>query len=85
MKIRVSDHALIRYMERVHGYDLAPLRDELSKKISTAAAVGAKNFKDNGFIYTLAYEADSVVVVTVLSNEMRENTRKIHTVRKRSI
>ncbi len=29
-KIKVSDHAIIRYFERVLGLDLAEIRDELS-------------------------------------------------------
>lgn len=40
--ISVTDHALVRYLERVHGVDMDAFRDALRSEISGAAvAVGA--------------------------------------------
>lgn len=40
--IRVTDHAVLRYMERVHNVDTEAFREALRAEVSsTAAAVGA--------------------------------------------
>lgn len=35
--IHISDHALIRYLERVHGVDIDAFRDALRAEVSDAA------------------------------------------------
>lgn len=41
MTISITDHALIRYLERVHGVDMDAFRDALRAEVSgTAIAVG---------------------------------------------
>jgi len=35
--IEVSDHAVLRYLERVEGYDIDTLRSELAKSIPESA------------------------------------------------
>lgn len=46
MSLKVSDHAVVRYMERVMGLDLADIRKKLaSKEIQTAH----KNLGDGRF------------------------------------
>lgn len=46
---RVSDHALVRYLERVHNFDFQPYRDEiLTDKVKTALMLGATGYKING-------------------------------------
>ncbi|ANI79020.1 hypothetical protein [Sphingobium sp. EP60837] len=42
----VSDHALVRYIERVHGYDLTPIREMmLTNAVRTAAQMGCRSVK----------------------------------------
>lgn len=41
MTIIVTDHALLRYVERVHGVDLEELRRRLREQIARSADVAA--------------------------------------------
>ncbi|WP_343518136.1 hypothetical protein [Sphingomonas sp.] len=48
-KPRVSDHAVIRYLERKHGFDFERVRDELlTPTVITAMNLGAEGVKING-------------------------------------
>lgn len=58
----VSDHALLRYLERVRGLDLDAVRAEIVGIVHQAAAVGATRVSVNGFTYML--EGRRVVTVT---------------------
>jgi hypothetical protein len=49
----ISDHALMRYMERVLGLDLEPYRDDIRGKISSACHAGASRVSTGGFTYQL--------------------------------
>ena len=45
-EVIVSDHALVRYIERVHGYDLTPIREMLlTDAVRTAARMGCRTVK----------------------------------------
>jgi hypothetical protein len=37
--LRVSDHALVRFLERAGGFDLAPLRTAIQASLNRAVAV----------------------------------------------
>lgn len=43
MSVSISDHALIRWLERAYGMDFQPYRDELAGLCEPFVAVGAKN------------------------------------------
>lgn len=58
-RTRISDHAALRYLERVLGVDIEALRDELARRLDQAAAVGASGVIVDGFRYVLA---DGVLV-----------------------
>lgn len=49
----ISDHALMRYIERVHGIDVEPLRKEIRAIVADAAAAGAARVKRGGFEYVI--------------------------------
>lgn len=49
--ITITDHALMRYMERVKGMDFEPMRDELRAII--APAIGARSLRKDGMEYLL--------------------------------
>ena len=71
--MHVTDHALVRFLERAGGLDVEGLRASLGASLSRATkaakAIGADEFsvKADGLIYIV----DRGVVVTVLSGEMR--------------
>lgn len=62
-RIRVSDHALMRYIERKLGLSLDPFRREIETIVATAYAVGARSIKKDGLEYCLSPDG-TVVTVT---------------------
>lgn len=67
-RITVSDHALVRYIERVHGIDIDQLREIVADLVREAAEVGATKFSVDGFTYAIAHQriGNEAVVTTVL-------------------
>lgn len=43
VSVQVTDHALVRFLEREHGVDLAPLRALLAEQVRSAAALKASS------------------------------------------
>lgn len=55
LKYPVTDHAVIRYCERVMGLDMDKIRREvLTPAIKTALSAGASSYTDGEIIYKLA-------------------------------
>ena len=53
-RIGVSDHALIRYMERVMGLDVERIRREIGRKVDRIADFdGARAIVIDGYAYTV--------------------------------
>lgn len=64
-KPKISDHAMLRYLERTGRIDLAALEKEiLTPDLITALKAGCTKFKVNGFTYIL----NKGTVVTVVDN-----------------
>lgn len=57
-KVVVSDHALVRYLERCHEIDLQVIRDHIASQCLGAICVGATSFY-NGF-GTFAFDGAKV-------------------------
>lgn len=60
--IFVSDHAVLRYLERAHGVDIQAIRAHLAGRAATAADLGAIAVKIEGVKLVLRGR----VLVTVL-------------------
>ena len=58
---QVTDHALVRYMERVMGLDLTSIRTEIEQRTALAVSLGATAVRHAGFRYVIA--GDRVVSV----------------------
>jgi hypothetical protein len=52
--VRVTDHAVLRWLERVHGIDVEFFRDQIREIAGPAAAVGASGLKHAGFLYVIS-------------------------------
>lgn len=63
--VRVSDHAIIRYLERVEGLDMDIIRAEILAIAGPAAAAGAKVLRRDGYTYIIERGA----IVTVLPDD----------------
>lgn len=75
--IRISDHALIRFLERTGAAELEPQRRALAvsleRAVNAAAALDAHRF--NVVVDGLRYVACDGVLVTVLDAEMKVSQR----------
>jgi hypothetical protein len=72
-KIGVSDHALVRFLERAGGFDVEALRASMAASLARAAAV-AEGMQQSRYTIKcdgLIYVVDQGVVVTVLGNGER--------------
>lgn len=73
MIVHVTDHALVRFLERAGGLDIEALRTSLGASLARAGraakAIGAGEFavKADGLVYVI----ERGVVVTVLSDHIR--------------
>jgi len=62
-KIRITDHAVLRYLERVRGFDVEAVRREIAASCAVAADhPAATAVLSRGFRFTI--KADAVVTVT---------------------
>jgi len=85
--VEISDHALLRFIERIYGLDLEPVRQELVRRCEKAAAAGAARLiiDDTVFCFGPGPEG-KVVVVTIVDREMYAERRQqpLRTQKKRS-
>lgn len=64
--VRVTDHAVLRYLERAHGLDVDAVRRHLSGKVETGARLGAIGVTIDNVKLMLEHHRHEVVVVTAL-------------------
>lgn len=64
--VRVTDHAVLRYLERVGGIDVDRLRLEIAGKTEEADIAGACGVTINGYSYRIAHGLAGPVVTTVM-------------------
>lgn len=57
----VTDHAVLRYLERVEGMDIERLRRLIGRQVDRAIELGASKLHHDGFTYVLV----EGVVVTI--------------------
>jgi hypothetical protein len=69
--ITVTDHALIRWLERVHGVDVDRFREYIASLTQDAINLGATSIQIDGFLYVLNPARRSVV--TIFTPEQRKN------------
>ncbi len=73
-KLRVSDHAVLRYLERVGGFDIDRLRNEIRQRCLAAAESGATGVVVDGFSYRIEIDDSGLpVVATVMKVEGQSN------------
>lgn len=61
--ITVTDHCVLRYLERVEGLDVEGLRLAIAAIVAPAIDAGAKGAVQDGWRYVLKPETRSVVTV----------------------
>lgn len=76
----VTDHAVLRHLERVHGIDVEAVRLELGQKVDAAVEAGAAATVSNGIRYVLVGE-NLVSCVPVKSIPLRHGRKRRRRVR----
>lgn len=64
MKIETSDHAALRWLERVEGVNVTRLKKRIAKMVRNAIAHGANGVIVDGVKFHIAYPTHGVAVVT---------------------
>lgn len=59
---RVTDHAVLRYIERVGGFDVEAVRQHIAKVCAEAVAAGATTLKHDGIRFTFSTGAVTTVM-----------------------
>ena len=63
--LKITDHAILRYLERAKGMDVEAVRAEIMLIVGPAYAMGATKFSKGGLTYMLNYG----VLSTITPNE----------------
>lgn len=62
--IRVTDHAVLRYLERVVGIDVEAARAQIAAKVAIAREhPGASGVRSDGYSYRLRGDAVTTVLI----------------------
>lgn len=64
--VRVSDHAVLRYLERVGGFEIERLRQELATRVASSVTRGAHTVLIDGHRFVLKEGTGELIVATVL-------------------
>lgn len=64
----VSDHALLRYMERVLRIDVEALRDDVARIAQVGVEHGASGVQAGGYSYKLVGDRVTAVLTTATPN-----------------
>lgn len=75
-KVRVTDHAVLRFLERAGGFDIEKLRRAIEKKIYRSAPEGATGIKVDGVNFVIVSDGDMRVVTTVLDADTINRSSK---------
>jgi hypothetical protein len=67
-RVQITDHAVLRYMERAMGLDVEALRQDLERKLDAAARCGACGLTVDGVNFRIV----DGVVTTVLEVNKRD-------------
>lgn len=75
-KVRVTDHALVRFLERAGGFEIEKLRRAIEKKIYRSAPEGATGIKVDGVNFVIVSDGDERVVTTVMEADVVNHGQK---------
>lgn len=65
-RVRVSDHAVLRYLERVGGFEIEKLRADMACRIEAVRSPNATYVRIDGMSFVVRDEDGVPVVTTVI-------------------
>ena len=68
-RLLVSDHAIIRYLERVGGFDIDGLRRSIGQRCDAGHAAGASSVIIDGFAFLIG---DDQIITVVHAETMKK-------------
>jgi hypothetical protein len=72
-KISVSDHAVLRYLERVGGFEIEALRGNMERRAAETLLPGASSVVIDGHRFVVGSGPEGQVIVTILDKTVRPN------------
>jgi hypothetical protein len=73
--LRVTDHAVLRYLERVRGLDVEAIRQHIAKVCAGPAAMGASAVRAEGVKFCISSTTKTVMTVAP-DNQQPSNTQR---------
>ena len=70
-RVRVSDNALLRWLERVEGVNVEAIRLRIAGIVQVGASLEAEGVRHQGVTFKLQYNPGEAVVTTTLSPHRR--------------
>lgn len=70
----VTDHAVLRYLERVEGLDVERVRREIGRRVDRGARLGASGVVVDGIRYVLS-PMGSVITIMIANRPERGQAR----------
>lgn len=70
-KLRVSDHAVLRYLERVGGFEIDALRQQIQERAAMAYVEGASFVVIDGLRFAVSVDQYGPCVTTVLTTSTK--------------
>ena len=71
MKVQISDHALVRFIERVGGVDLQEFRNHIKTIVTPSIAAGASTLIVDGVEYRLDPQTRKVITIVTIDKQWR--------------
>lgn len=71
----VTDHAVLRYLERVAGLDVERVRREIGRRVDRGAELGASGVVVDGIRYVLSPMGSVITVMIASREELRHPSR----------
>lgn len=76
--VNVSDHAVVRWLERCQGIDLTFARKEIAEIVQAAVNLGAANYSLAGVTYILDGPTVTTIVAVKSGAAFRKNAAKLN-------
>lgn len=75
MKVQVSDHAVLRYLERVGGFEIEALRADIARTLAAQPKCGEGVLPYDGAQFVLRPCASGLIVTTVVLPRVKTRLR----------